>query len=309
MNDNPLELTADLVGGADAPTTAGPDIDDAQLPDKDDAIANNYQEHPQSALLTTSLTPRLLQIQPDGQFSIGEDCGIYYRYAMPFLSGCRSPDWSCVLGVPPTLNGRIRRSYVLWNELVRPLLLVEYVSGDGREERDRTPHTGKFWIYENAIAAGYYAIFDGFRATLEVHRLENGVYVPVPANASGRVPISPLGIELGLWHAEFRSQPGWWLRAWDIDTGLMLPSVEEREQRLGQQVDQIAEQAVLARDRADKARSRAQVAEELLDETRELLLEETERAESERHRAEAASAAFQHLRERLRAAGIDPDAL
>ena len=37
------------------------------------------------------------------------------------LDGCRAPDWYYVPGVPPMLEGRMRRSYVRWQEIVAPL--------------------------------------------------------------------------------------------------------------------------------------------------------------------------------------------
>ena len=41
-----------------------------------------------------------------------------------------------------------------------PVLMIEFVSGDGREERDTTPNSGKFWVYERGIRAAYYAIYE-----------------------------------------------------------------------------------------------------------------------------------------------------
>src|SRR5437660_565856 len=99
-----------------------------QLPETDGSIVENYQEHPQGNLLTSSLLPRLHELHPDGQFSIGQDSGIYFRNTTPPLDGCRSPDWFYVPGVPPMLDGQMRRSYVLWQEAVRPLLIIEYAS-------------------------------------------------------------------------------------------------------------------------------------------------------------------------------------
>lgn len=275
-----------------APTVAGFDImsppDHTQLPDRDGSIVTNSQEHPQSELLSTSLLPRLLEVQPDGQVYIGEDVGIYWRYTTPVLAGCKAPDWFCVLGVPPKLGDLFRRSYVLWNEGVPPLLLVEYVSGDGSEEHDRTPHTGKMWVYERGIRAAFYAILDSFRGELEVYHLSQGEFQPIVANAAGRYPIVPLRLELGLWEGVARCTPGLWLRAWDGTSGALLPSAEE----------------VGAHQRA-----RAETAEELLDETRQYLTEETERAEVERKRANSHAARADLLAAKLRALGIDPDAV
>jgi Uma2 family endonuclease len=268
--------------------------DHTQLPDKDGSFVRNFQEPPQSELVTSSLSPRLQEIHPDGQFCIGCDSGIYYWATSPPLDGCKAPDWFYVPGVPPMLEGQIRRSYVLWKELVKPLLLIEYVSGDGSEERDRTPRTGKFWVYEQGICAWYYAIFEPAKASVEVYQLLSGRYQPVPPSPTGRFLIAPLRIELGVWEGEYRDLRAPWLRAWDADTGQLLLSAEER--------------ALAAKERADTAES-------LLDDTRQLLQEETERAETERRNAAEVQRRLEDekqraakLAERLRALGIDPDA-
>jgi len=74
--------------------------DHTQLPDKDGAIATNFHEHPQSNLLTDSLEARLRELHPDGQFCIGCDSGIYFRYTQPVLDGCKSPTGSTSLACP-----------------------------------------------------------------------------------------------------------------------------------------------------------------------------------------------------------------
>ena len=41
--------------------------DHTQLPDSDGTFVKNFQEHPHSILLTTSIRPILEQVHPDGQ--------------------------------------------------------------------------------------------------------------------------------------------------------------------------------------------------------------------------------------------------
>jgi Uma2 family endonuclease len=278
-----MEPTSSVIPGA--PAAGLPDH--TQLPDKDGSIVTNFQEHPQSNLLTGSLFPRLCELYPDGQFCIGHDCGIYWRHMRQPLEGCKAPDWFFVSGVPPMLDGQPRRSYVLWQEGVHPLAVIEYVSGDGSEERDTTPHRGKFWVYEQGICAPYYAIYEAEKGTVELFKLIAGRYQQVEPNAAGRLPIEPLRVELGIWQGTYRGMELPWLRVWDAVSGQMLPSEEER--------------AEAERHKVEFQRKRADTAESLLDDTRQMLSEETERAENERKRAE-------QLAERLRAAGIDPDA-
>ncbi len=261
--------------------------DHTQLPDRDGTIVNNYLKHPQSALLSSSLLPYLHERYPDGQFSIGCDSGIYWRHTKQPLDGCKAPDWFLVVGVPPMLDGSIRRSYVLWKEVVKPVIVIEYVSGDGSEEHDTTPYKGKFWVYEQGICASYYAIFDVTKPSVKVYRLEAGRYHPVTANAAERFPIEPLGIELGLWEGEYQGLNMPWLRAWNAATGMMLPMPEER---------------------IEAAEERAEKAEELIDDARQLLQDETERAEAERKRADNAEDRARKLAEKLRALGLDPEA-
>jgi hypothetical protein len=126
------------------------------------------------------------------------------------------------------LDGQIRRSLVMWKELVRPYLLIEYVGGDGSEERDRTPGKGKFWIYENAIGAGYYVIFDSWQRTLEVFVHDGDGYQPVAPNEAGRFPIEGPNLELGIWVGTYRNMTAPWLRVWDPVSGKMVCLPDER---------------------------------------------------------------------------------
>lgn len=254
--------------------------DHKQLPDHDGAIVQNFQEQHQNHLLTESLLPLLRELYPDGQFCIGCDSGIYWRWTNPVLDGCKAPDWFLVVGVPPMLDGEMRRSYVLWREVIKPLIVIEFVSGDGSEERDTTPYHGKFWVYEKAICAAFYAIYEVKTASVEVFRLDAGRYLPVAANSKGRFPIEPLGIELGIWDGTYRGFPLPWLRVWNAASGEMLLPGEER----------------------------ANIAEDLLVDTRQMLNEETERAEAERKRADTGEERARKLAEKLRALGNDPEA-
>src|SRR5260370_275591 len=111
--------------------------DHTQLPESDGTVVKNFEELPQSILLTDSIGPVLAKLHPDGQYCIGQDCGIYWNITDPPLDGCRAPDWYYVPNVPPKLHGEKRRSYVLWQELIAPRIILEFVSGDGTEERDR----------------------------------------------------------------------------------------------------------------------------------------------------------------------------
>ena len=247
--------------------------DHTQLPESDGTFVKNFQEHPQSILLTESIEPILQQLHSDGQYAIGQDSGIYWRLTDPPERGAEAPDWFYVPNVPPTLDGQMRRSYVLWQEIVSPLIALEFVSGNGQEERDPTPYEGKFWVYEQAIHIPFYGIYEVTRARVEVYRLTEGRYSLLPANDRGHFPITPLGVELGIWQGRYKNVELPWLRWWDSEGNLLLTGEE----------------------RAEIERQRAEI--------------ERQRAEIERQRAEQAEQENARLREQLRALGIEPETL
>jgi Uma2 family endonuclease len=219
--------------------TAIPDLPDhTQLPESDGAFVKNFQEHPQSLLLTSSILPVLEQLHPDQQYCIGQDCGIYWRLTDPPERGAEAPDWFYVPNVPPVLNNRSRKSYVLWKEYVAPLIAIEFVSGDGSEERDDTSPfssdnatAGKLWVYEQAIRIPFYAIYEVQKATVAVYELVANRYQLIAPNGRGHYPIPPMGVELGIWSGDYMNQTLPWLRWWD-NSGKLLLSGDERANKL-----------------------------------------------------------------------------
>ena len=85
--------------------------DHTQLPDEDGTFVKNFQEHPQSIILTDSIGPVVERLHPDGQYTIGQDCGIYWRETDPPERGAEAPDWFYVPQVHRVAEGTIRRSY------------------------------------------------------------------------------------------------------------------------------------------------------------------------------------------------------
>jgi Uma2 family endonuclease len=305
------------------------------LPETDGSIVENFLEHPQGILLTDSILPLLRQRHPENDFCVGQDSGIYWRKTDPPLRGCKAPDWFYVPHVAPTPAGEYRRSYVLWEELVSPLIVVEFVSGDGSEERDQTPNTGKFWVYEQEIRAPFYAIYEVDPGRVEVYQLIDEKYQLLAANASGRYPIAPLGVELGIWRGQYLypdEVP--WLRWWDTQ-GNMLPTGEERaeqERQRTQRARQTAkrERLIAERERqraereqqnaererqnaererqnAEREQQNAEQERQTAEQERQTAEQERQTAEQERQRASSAEERAIRLAERLRALGIDPD--
>jgi Uma2 family endonuclease len=240
--------------------------DHTQLPDSDGTFVKNFQEHPQSLILTDSIGQILQERHPDGQYAIGQDCGIYWRETEPAEQGAEAPDWFYVPNVPPNIDGQIRRSYVLWREHIAPLIALEFASGNGDEERDRTPLSrtdegvvtkpGKFWVYERVMRIPYYGIYQVNNGRLEVYRLIDGYYQLLELNQRGHFPIAPLGVELGLWQGSYQNQTMLWLRWWDEEGNLLLIGDEraQLERLRGEQQRERAEQERLRAESAEQAR-------------------------------------------------------
>ena len=237
--------------------------DHTQLPESDGTFVKNFQEHPQSILLTDSITPVFQSIHPDGNYCIGQDSGIYWRLTEPLERGAEAPDWFYVPNVPATIDGQLRRSYVMWQEFVAPLIVLEFVSGNGAEERDRTPllrsgqqetKPGKFWIYENVIRPAFYGIYEVTKASVEVYHLIEDRYQLVAANERGYYPIEPLGMELGIWQGRYQNVELPWLRWWDSAGNLLLTGFE-RAQQEQQRADREQERAQQAEDRLEQLRA------------------------------------------------------
>jgi Uma2 family endonuclease len=253
--------------------------DHTQLPESDGSIVQNFLEHPQAMLLTQTILPVLRRIHPDEMFAIGSNSGIYWRLTDPPLVGCKAPDWFYIPNVPPTFGGQPRRSYVMWYEPLAPLIILEFASGDGTEERDTTPNTGKFWVYEQGIRSPYYGIF-GMDGSLELFQLLAGHYQPLLPNDRGHFPITPMGVELGVWYGKYLGIDGPWMRWWD-EQGQILPMPKELNE--------------LEHQRAEQEHQRAE--------------QEHQRAERERIEKEQALKRAEALAAKLRELGIEPDSL
>ncbi|MBD2775158.1 Uma2 family endonuclease [Iningainema tapete] len=283
--------------------------DHTQLPESDGTFVKNFQEHPQSILLTDSILPRLKEIHPDGQYCIGQDCGIYWRLTDPPERGAEAPDWFYVPNVAPTLNGELRRSYVLWKELIAPLIVLEFVSGDGEEERDTTPYEGKFWIYENVIHATYYGIYEVKKASVEVYHLVGRRYEKMSPNSRGHYPIEPMGVELGIWQDNFITKEELpWLRWWD-SLGNLLLTGNERAEAAELEAEAERQRAEAERQRAEAAQLEAEAERQRAEAERQRAKAAQLEAEAERQRAEAVELEAARLREQLRALGLDPDVI
>jgi Uma2 family endonuclease len=282
-----------------APPLALPDH--KQLPETDGTFVKNFQEHPQSLLLTSSILPTLDSLHEDGRYAIGQDCGIYWRLVDPPERGAEAPDWFYVPNVTPLLDGEFRRSYVMWKEVIVPLIAIEFVSGNGTEERDKTSpfsneavKAGKFWVYEQAIRVPFYAIYEVSKASVEVYELIAGRYQKAIPNDRGHYPIGPLGVEIGIWQGEYMQQNLPWVRWWDSEGNLLLTG------------DERADQEKL---RGDREKLRGDQEKIRGDEEKIRGDQEKLRGDQEKIRADDEALRADRLAQKLRELGINPEAL
>ncbi len=253
--------------------TSVPPVTHLDLPDTDGLPVDNDFQFTQAMLLTTAIRPLMDEAYPKGDYFIGNDVGVYWKWTDPPLDGCKSPDWYFVPGCRPDQPGVYRRSFVMWDEGVAPLIVIEFVSGDGSEEHDDTPGSGKYWVYRRGIRAFYYAIHDPVQKTLEVYQLDGVEYRKLSPNEDGLYRLPRFGFALGHWHGKVDQHTLTWLRFFSLD-GTMIPSERERRE--------------LEEQRAEK---------------------EKERAEKEKQRATEAEARLAEVLSKLKSKGIDPDAL
>jgi Uma2 family endonuclease len=262
----------------------------------------NFQEHPQSIVLTSSIQPVLEKLHPDSRYCIGQDSGIYWKSTEPAEKGAEAPDWFYVPNVPPLLDGEYRRSYVLWKESVAPFIAIEFVSGNGSEERDATPPSettkaGKFWVYEQAVRIPFYAIYEVRKAAVEVYHLVDGRYEQLQSNDRGHFSIPPMGVELGIQFG-IEEPPIPWLRCWDEDGNLLLTGDERAKvaEAIADQERIIANQERMAKQEAEAIALQQRLAKE---EAEAIALQERQEKLQERIAKEQAEALLKKYRDRF----------
>ncbi len=231
--------------------------------------------HPHQAILLSE-TFRPTTFPPDQVFT-AIDLNLYYDPQNQ--RWYKRPDWFAVVGAPSLYEGRdLRLSYVVWQEGVVPLIVLELLSPKtekadlGRVARDEDGTPTKWEVYEQILRVPYYAVFSRVADRLRIFKLNGGGYTEVIGHGD-RFWIPEAGLGLGVWRGIYKGPERLWLRWYDAQ-GAWIPTSEER-----------AEQE---RQRAERLEERAERLEE--------------RAEQERQRAE-------HMAEMLRQLGVDPDQL
>ena len=215
-----------------------PPVPRDQLPDMFDLPSEN-PEDPGLPNLYHYLQPPLLDETfkvPMKAFTAGE-MHVYYDPENP--RRYRRPDWFAALGVEPMYEGHLRESFVVWQEGVRPFIIVELLSYSTMDEDLGTarPHPGdglnKLEVYRDILRVPVYIVFDReeIRNTTAL-RLEAGSYRRIDCVFDDRVhlPVPEIGLTLVSWFGKYRGNLSYWLR-WAATDGALIPTSEERAEQ------------------------------------------------------------------------------
>ncbi len=252
-------------------------------PDSDEPEMESSLHYDQLALLVSTLD---WHWRDRDDFFIGANLSVYFRRDQFAPRELRGPDFFLVRGV----ERRPRRSWTVWLEQGRyPDLIIELLS----DETARTDRTAKKSLYQDVFRTPEYFWFSPDTHDLAGFHLVDARYQPIAADPAGRLPSAILGLRLGVHEGLLR---------FFTPDGALVPtlaeSVAQEQARAAQQwarAEQERVQAERERGRADQERIRAD--------------QERIRADQEHTQAARAWARADQLAARLRALGIDPEAL
>jgi Uma2 family endonuclease len=188
----------------------------------------------QSQLLSFGCQP---STYPLDQVFVASDLNLYYDVNHPLWY--KRPDWFVVVGVPRLYEQReMRLSYVIWQEGVRPLLMVELLSPSTRDEdlgntiaQAGKPPT-KWEVYERILGVPYYIVFDRYTDQLQVFQLQGSRYKELAlSETEPRIWIPELELGLGLWSGEYQEVSRLWLRWYDAQGNCVLTEAEAERSR------------------------------------------------------------------------------
>lgn len=257
------------------------------------------------------LQPELLRLtfQPSTysaeEIFAASDLNLYYDPRHP--QWYKRPDWFGVVGVPRLYDGEeLRLSYVMWQEGVTPLAVVELASPGTEDEDlgrrlrsvDRPPN--KWTVYEQILRVPYYFLFNRYTDEFQAFGLVMTQYQPLDLGTQG-VWLPEVGLGLGLWFGRYQGIERQWLR-WYDEGGRWLPTPAEAEFARAEQEKQRAEAEKF---RAEQEKFRAEQEKQRADRAKFQADQERQRAEQERQRADLAEQENAKLRERLRSLGLD----
>jgi Uma2 family endonuclease len=202
-----------------------------ELPNSDDTpVDNELQE------LIPGLLKSILRMLWKGRMDwfFGIDMGIYTHPEQPPIV----PDGFLSLNVERSFDENLRLSYLLWEEEILPILVLEVVSAKPGGE-----YTTKLDKYAE-LGVLYYVIYNPKRrrkARLEIHKLSQGQYELQNANP---LWMPEIGLGIGCERAEYDDLMREWLYWYDEN--------DNRYPTPYEQIELERQQTELERQRADR---------------------------------------------------------
>ena len=225
-----------------------------ELPDSDETPVDNELQELIPGLLKAIL---LILWSERMDWFFGIDMGVYHHPDEPAIV----PDAFLSLGVERFYDEELRPSYVLWEENVMPLFVLEVVSPTYRKE-----YTAKLDIYQG-LGVLYYVIYSSRRRRkpqLEVHKLVNGKY---ELQQSGHPVWMPeIGLGIGCERGNYSGVTREWLYWYDADgTRYLTPQeqIKQSAQRLQQESQRLQQESQRAQQESQRAEQLAQRLREL----------------------------------------------
>ncbi len=181
----------------------------------------------------------------------------------------KRPDWFAVVGVDRLYQKQDSRlSYVVWDEQVTPIVVIELLS-PGTENEDlgekirkiNQPPT-KWEVYEQILKIPYYIVYNRYNDQLIVFQLMKKYYEELDLTEK-MIWIEPIQLYLGVWQGNYKGITREWLRWFDANKNL-IPLPEEEVLTLKQQIENTAQEALIQKQRAESAEQKAEkLAEQL----------------------------------------------
>jgi Uma2 family endonuclease len=232
----------------------------------------------QPQLLSRTCRPPQILAQ---QMFTGTDMNLYYDVRYP--RWYKRPDWFLVVGVPRLYDETdLRLSYVIWQEGVDPLVVVELLSpgteaedlgenvrsedliqvpaaeSSQAEESRKIQEIGettkeqpprKWDVYERILRVPYYVVFSRYTNRLRAFTLVADRYQELELDPNQpKLWIPALELGLGLWQGEYEGVTRLWLRWYDSQKNWVLTDTQQALQRAEQA------EALLEQERQEKER-------------------------------------------------------
>jgi Uma2 family endonuclease len=192
------------------------------------------------------------------------------------------PDNMIVVSSEPLVAGN---SFNLPFQPVGPFWVLEYVSST----HQRKDYHDSFLKYQDDLKVPYYLTFQPEAQDLRLHRHNGFRYERVAPNASGRLVIPELDLEIALLNG--------WVRFWYQGELLPLPAdLQEQVDHLSEELDKLERELDKEKTRSHRQKQRAQREKQRAEQEKQRAEQEKQRAEQEKQRAEMAEAELTRLR-------------